>query len=41
MPDGVGRKQEIHELDWAALERCLGFLEAFQREHAKPGSPEE
>jgi 3-dehydroquinate synthase len=37
MPDGPGRKQEIHELDWAALERCFGVLEAFQREQAKAG----
>jgi len=37
MPDGPGRQQEIHELDWVALERGLGFLEAFQRDHAKPG----
>ena len=37
MPDGAGRQQEIHELDWTVLERCLGFLEAFQRDPAKPG----
>lgn len=37
MPDGPGHQQEIHELDWTALERCLSFLEAFQQDHAKPG----
>lgn len=36
MPDGVGRLQEIHELDWAALERCLDFLEAFHQDPARP-----
>ncbi len=36
MPDGPGRQQEIHELDWPTLERALGFLEAFQQKHAKP-----
>jgi len=35
MPDGLGRQREIHELDWAALERCFGFLEAFQRDPSK------
>lgn len=36
MPDGLGRQQEIHELDWALLERCLDFLESFHQDPARP-----
>jgi len=31
MPDGAGRQQEIHALDWSVLERCLEFLESVQQ----------